>query len=257
MGLLPIIEILPETWQNIPWTLQNSIQIIRDHCIKRRHETEDHRIFSIEVASAIRDAFCEYVAQANSSMSKIEIKADVQIQKDQTEFKVVRDEMKFADDATEDRIKKLAELHEGRIYTLSEKLDKMDNRDVVHKYVRDEVDAMRLVLVDAIKKQRAYVDKRFDDIYYDHLWKADFIGKGEECQYKSIMEYVTMEIPKIQKNLKTSATQVDSSIALSKNLKKDLEKYIKVDGPATLKKIDDRLKRAEHDIKDDRKKNGK
>jgi hypothetical protein len=126
----------------------------------------------------------------------------------------------------------------------------VDNRDVVQKYVKDSVAALKEELLNHVKKQRTYLDKRFDDIYFDHLWKTDFVGTGSDCEYKSMMEYVTTVIPKLQKELKDQVTAASQSTFTLKDTKARLDKYVKVDAPQHFKKVEDKIKKADHDLKE-------
>lgn len=120
----------------------------------------------------------------------------------------MREDIKRTQEVAESRIDKLRNEHDGRLMKAEVLIQMMDNREVVHKFVKDSIADAKNDLINQIKKQKTYVDKKFDDIYYEHLWKPDFIGPGSECQFKSLMEYTTGKIPDMQKKIKASEDQL-------------------------------------------------
>lgn len=76
LGLEELMKIMPETWNNISWPLQNSVEVLRDFLIKRRSQTEDEKIYTMETAEKIRDSFIEFVDQTNRTFIRNDTKAE-------------------------------------------------------------------------------------------------------------------------------------------------------------------------------------
>lgn len=76
LGLEELHKILPDTWNNISWPLQNSVENIVAFLVKRRADSEDEKIYTIETAEKIRDALCEFIEQTNGEFARNKTKAE-------------------------------------------------------------------------------------------------------------------------------------------------------------------------------------
>ena len=47
LGNLDLVKVMPDTWNNVPWTVTNSIEVLKHCCLSQRRLLEQVKSYSI------------------------------------------------------------------------------------------------------------------------------------------------------------------------------------------------------------------
>ena len=71
LGCGPLIKIMPDTWQNISWVIQNGFQVSVDHNIMMRRKHEELKEYSLNSNEKFKDVVLDLSEQATKQFAKI------------------------------------------------------------------------------------------------------------------------------------------------------------------------------------------
>ena len=75
------------------------------------------------------------------------------------------------------------------------KLSNVDERDIVNSNLETALTEMRTALDEVITQNKSEADEKFDDIFTNHLYMEEFIGKDEFCEYPSMIKMLHQKLP--------------------------------------------------------------
>lgn len=78
----------------------------------------------------------------------------------------------------------------------------------MHEYVTSQLDILKEEVLKANKTSENRLQKRINDLYYDHMVDDVLIGPGSDCEYKSVMAWCKDVLPKLGKTSKKAEEDI-------------------------------------------------
>ena len=231
VGVTELIQIMPDTWNNISWVIQSSIDLLKQQVITNSRQLFNLRKYSIEQHFMTCRDEMERLLKGNEDLLKFEKLVEIAVSKMEHKVHRLEDETSnnFLDnDIKMDKVKTLAEENHSEIL---KRLSKIKEADVMEQYTRDKVKEAFDEVSARIKRLEKVVNNdvkaEIRDIYEVHLHKKNLIGTGENCKAKSLMEYTIGKTDQQSKDIfkmKSDIGKMQFSISsVNDNLKAQLE----------------------------------
>lgn len=87
LGLMGLMKVMPETWQNVSWVISNGIEQLCNHNIQQRRSFEELKNYTMTFTGNMTGVFIEFVDAVNNKFSSVRADMEVQTKKTEEEFK--------------------------------------------------------------------------------------------------------------------------------------------------------------------------
>ena len=71
LGNADLHKIMPDTWQNIPWTIQSAIEVLRKHLLDHRRHSEQLQMYSMASIQTVMQSTSEFIQENEGDHQRI------------------------------------------------------------------------------------------------------------------------------------------------------------------------------------------
>lgn len=66
LGNLELLKVMPDTWNNVPWTVTNSVDVLKNCCLSQRRLLEQVKSYSIQTVLKIMRSTYDFIQENES-----------------------------------------------------------------------------------------------------------------------------------------------------------------------------------------------
>ena len=174
-----LADLNPDFWQNVSPLLKGAFNKIIDHLIDHRYFMEELKVYAQERIKFAYESISDQVAR-NVEMRE---KYDERLEAMEIRYNVLM--MQNAE-----KVNQLDEFMTRSIAEINLKVSGLEDADALKEYSRMQGEQAKQLAIARSNDLRQVMDSQYEQLVGMHLRKENLIGPGDECKYKTIIEFM-------------------------------------------------------------------
>ena len=71
LGNYDLMKVMPDTWNNVPWTVMNSVEVIKQACLEQRRLIEQIKVYSMDTSTKIMKSQYEFILENEQAIARL------------------------------------------------------------------------------------------------------------------------------------------------------------------------------------------
>ncbi len=136
----------------------------------------------------------------------------------------------------------------GRLQRIEEKVQQVETKEVMDQIIKEKIEEAKDELNTRINKNKQQSDKKFDEIFNEHLYFEPIIGPGPQNEFHTLSAYCATKIPDLIKKNKRNEDNTGQSMFMLKNFQAKVTKAIQNEIPDQIKSQTYKIEQLKHAV---------
>jgi len=235
LGCGSLLRILPDTWNNISWVIQNSIEQLIQQSLSQRRMIEEVKQYAIQANINNYEMTVEVHEKAEIGIGRVKKELDALEDQLMRKTKEIKLEIQRNKDNLDGKLERINFEISGRVSRIEEKVAQVETKEVMDQIINEKIEDAKEDLNARVTKIKQTSDKRFDEIFNEHLYYEPIIGPGPQNEFHTISAYVANRIPDLMKKSKRNEDNTGQAMFMLKNFQSKVNKAIQNEIPDQFK----------------------
>lgn len=200
LGIEELHTVMPDTWKNISWVVQNSVSLLVDRSVIGARALEQLRQYAVETNRNHCNTFMYAYEKGNADQVQFQQQVDSMDKKLHKSLDFYRTTTTASVQELDSKVDKYLTVMLEKMEHLSAKVERMEDAEVLRAFTVSQVAGAKEACMRQTQRVAARADDGLKALISTHLTNGETIGPGSDCQYPTLMAYACENIPKMQKD---------------------------------------------------------